>query len=71
MAENSYKKCLYCHSPDHLKITPCGGDRSDFYLCNKCGQSWGGEDMERCEHCLDVIMYCSCYRDYIDKKNEK
>ena len=45
-------------------------DMTDRY-CNDCEHEWF-KDTEYCTRCRDVVMYCDCYKSYIeDKYDEK
>ena len=37
-----------------------------LYLCKSCDRAWD-EGTRYCKICLDVVMYCSCYKDVIDE----
>ena len=56
-----------------IKLGGCGikdYDMNDRY-CNDCEHEWF-KDTEYCTTCLDVVMYCDCYKSYIeDKYDEK
>ena len=45
-------------------------DANDRY-CKDCKHAWS-KNTEYCTTCLDVVMYCDCYKSYIeDKYDEK
>ena len=46
-------------------------DRPD-YQCNKCRFEWPTPKGENtCDTCLDVIMYCKCYKSVIKENDGK
>ena len=71
MTTGFYDECPLCQSADYFSVEKFDDpDREYKYHCSKCEISWGGKTVERCSQCLDVIMYCSCYMDYIDEENK-
>ncbi len=41
-------------------------DDDDRY-CKECNNKWN-KSTEFCTRCMDVVMYCDCYKSYIEDK---
>tara|TARA_X000000368_G_C22682128_1_gene558738 strand:- start:35 stop:298 length:264 start_codon:yes stop_codon:yes gene_type:complete len=48
----------------------CIEENANDMYCNECNHELF-KDTEYCTTCLDVVMYCDCYKSYIENKYDK
>ncbi len=72
MAKKFINQCPDCKSKDISEIYKASeyndiSYKKEFYdrKCNKCNYEWS-KDTKYCTRCKDVVMYCDCYKGYIE-----
>ena len=65
MNKLSITDCPDCDSKNITKLKWRPYD-AQVFKCKSCYTTWD-KNTRYCNKCKDVVMYCDCYRDYIEK----